>query len=55
LEAAFTPNLKAAFIFGNLVAAAIGITLVILALFLAADALQAFTKARTVRPAEART
>jgi len=54
LEAAFDPNLKAAFVFGNLVAAAIGIALVILALFLAADALQAFTKARTARPAEAR-
>jgi carbon starvation protein len=55
LEAAFNPKLSAAFIFGNLVAAAIGIALVILALFLAADALQAFTKARTARPAEART
>jgi len=51
--AAFTPGLKAPFIFGNLVAAAIGFTLVILALFLAWDALQAFTKARTLRPAAA--
>jgi len=55
LQAAFTPGLKAPFIFGNIVAAAIGFALVILALFLAADALQAFTKARTARPAEART
>jgi carbon starvation protein len=54
LQAAFTPGLKAAFIFGNLVAAAIGFALVILALFLAWDALQAFTKARTLRPAAAR-
>jgi len=52
---AFDPALKAAFIFGNLVAAAIGFALVILALFLAWDALQAFTKARTMRPAEAQT
>ncbi len=53
LQAAFAPGLKAAFIFGNLVAAAIGFTLVILALFLAWDALHAFTKARTLRPAAA--
>ena len=53
LQAAFTPGLKAPFIFGNLVAAAIGFTLVILALFLAYDAVQAFTKARTLRPAAA--
>jgi len=54
LQAAFTPGLKAAFIFGNVVAAAIGFALVILSLFLAWDALQAFTKARTLRPAAAR-
>jgi carbon starvation protein CstA len=54
LQAAFTPGLKAPFIFGNLVSAAIGFALVILALFLAYDALQAFTKARTLRPAAAR-
>ncbi|HWT77312.1 MAG TPA: carbon starvation CstA 5TM domain-containing protein, partial [Candidatus Methylomirabilis sp.] len=54
LQAAFAPGLKVPFIFGNLVSAAIGLTLVILALFLAYDALQAFTKARrTLRPAAA--
>jgi len=35
------------------VAAAIGFTLVILALFLAYDAVRAFTKARILRPAAA--
>jgi carbon starvation protein len=54
LLAAFDPNLKAAFIFGNLVAAVIGFALVILALFLAWDAVQAFTKVRPLRPAAAR-
>jgi len=54
-QAAFAPNLKAPFIFGNLVAAAIGITLVILALFLAYDALRAIGRARTLRPAAVRT
>jgi len=53
LQAAFAPGLKAAFIFGNLVAAAIGFALVILALFLAWDALQAFNRTRTLRPAAA--
>jgi carbon starvation protein len=53
-QAAFTPGLKAAFIFGNLVAAAIGFVLVILSLILAWDALQAFSRARTLRPAAAR-
>ncbi len=53
LQAAFTPGLKAAFIFGNLVAAVIGFALVILALLLAWDALKAFTKARTLKPATA--
>ncbi len=53
-QAAFTPGLKAAFIFGNLVAAAIGFVLVILSLILAWDALQAFSKARALRPAAAR-
>jgi carbon starvation protein len=56
-QAAFTPGLKAAFIFGNLVAAAIGVVLVILSLVLAYDAFQAFgraQKARPLRPAAAR-
>jgi carbon starvation protein len=56
-QAAFTPGLKAAFIFGNLVAAAMGAVLVILSLVLAWDALQAFGRAkrtRTLRPAAAR-
>lgn len=53
-QAAFAPGLKAAFIFGNLVAAAIGFALVILSLVLAWDALQAFSKARALRPAAAR-
>ena len=54
LQAAFTPGLKAAFVFGNLVAAAIGFVLVILALFLAWDAWQAFGRARSVvKPATA--
>jgi carbon starvation protein len=56
LEAAFAPGLKAAFVFGNLIAAAIGIALTILSLVLAWDALTAFNKARTapMRPAAAR-
>lgn len=54
LQAAFTPDLKAAFVFGNLAAAAIGFVLVILALFLAWDAWQAFGRARSVvKPATA--
>jgi carbon starvation protein len=53
-QAAFTPGLQAAFVFGNLVAAAIGFVLVILSLVLAYDALQAFGRARTLRPAAAR-
>ncbi len=56
-QAAFTPGLGAAFVFGNVVAAAIGTALVILSLVLAYDALQAFGKAkqaRTLRPAAAR-
>ncbi len=56
-QAAFAPGLKAAFVFGNLVAAAIGAVLVILSLVLAYDAFQAFgraQKARTLRPAAAR-
>ena len=53
LQAAFAPGLKAAFVFGNLVAAAIGFALVILAAFLAWDALQAFNRARGLKPAEA--
>jgi carbon starvation protein len=56
LQAAFTPGLKAAFIFGNLIAAVIGFALTILSLILAWDALHAFNKARSVklRPAAAR-
>jgi carbon starvation protein len=56
-QAAFTPGLKAAFVFGNLVAAVIGAALVILSLVLAYDAIQAFGRAqktRTLRPAPAR-
>jgi len=56
-QAAFTPGLNAAFVFGNLVAAAIGVVLVILSLVLAYDAFQAFgraQKARPLRPAAAR-
>ncbi len=55
-QAAFAPGLKAAFVFGNLIAAAIGFALTILSLILAWDALTAFNKARTVplRPAAAR-
>jgi len=57
LQAAFTPGLKAAFVFGNIVAAAIGFALVILSLILAWDAVQAFGRARragSLRPAAAR-
>jgi carbon starvation protein len=56
-QAALTPDLKGAFVFGNLVAAAIGFALVILSLVLAHDALQAFGRARKapLRPAAART
>jgi carbon starvation protein len=54
-QAAFTPGLKAAFVFGNMVAAVMGFALVILSLILAYDALQAFNKARSaLRPAAAR-
>ncbi len=55
-QAAFTPGLKAAFVFGNLIAAAIGFALTILSLILAWDALTAFNKARTapLKPAAAR-
>ena len=54
LQAAFTPGLKAPFIFGNLAAAAIGLALTILSLILAYDAVQAFGRARrTLRPAVA--
>ncbi len=53
LQAAFGPGLKAAFVFGNVIAAAIGFALVILSLILAWDALQAFGRARrmAVQPA----
>jgi len=56
-EAAFTPGLGPAFVFGNLVAAVIGVVLVVLSLVLAYDAIQAFgraQKARTLRPAAVR-
>jgi carbon starvation protein len=53
-QAALAPDLKGAFVFGNLVAAGIGFALVILSLVLAYDALQAFNRARTLRPAAAR-
>jgi carbon starvation protein len=54
-QAIFTPGLKAAFVFGNLVAAVIGFVLVILSLVLAYDAIQAFGRARrALRPAAAR-
>jgi carbon starvation protein len=53
-QAALDPNLKGAFVFGNLVAAGIGFVLVILSLVLAYDAIQAFGRARTLRPAAAR-
>ncbi len=54
-QAAFAPGLKAAFIFGNLVAAVMGFALVILSLILAWDAWQAFSKARGgLKPAAAR-
>jgi len=56
-QAAFAPGLKAAFIFGNLVAAAIGTALVVLSVVLAYDAIQAFGRAqktRTLQPAAAR-
>ncbi len=51
-QAAFKPGLSAAFVFGNLIAAVIGVALVILSLILAWDAVQAFGKAR-LRPAAA--
>jgi carbon starvation protein len=53
-QAAFAPGLKAAFMFGNLIAAAIGFALVILSLVLAWDALQAFGRARSLKPATAK-
>jgi carbon starvation protein len=53
-QAAFAPGLKAAFMFGNLIAAAIGFALVVLSLVLAWDALQAFGRARGLKPATAK-
>ncbi len=50
LRAAFAPGLNAAFVFGNLVSAAIGFALALLALLLAHDALRAFGLARRPRP-----
>jgi carbon starvation protein len=54
LQAAFAPGLKAAFVFGNLASAAMGFALVILSLILAWDALQAFGRARSLKPAAAK-
>jgi carbon starvation protein len=56
LQAVFTPGLKAAFVFGNLISAVIGFSLTILSLILAWDALTAFKKVRSaaMRPAAAR-
>jgi len=53
-QAAFAPGLKAAFVLGNMIAAAIGFALVILSLVLAWDALQAFSRARALKPATAK-
>jgi carbon starvation protein len=52
--AALKPGLAPAFWFGNLVAGLIGLVLVILSLILAYDAVQAFGKARSLRPATAK-
>lgn len=52
-QAAFRPGLAGAFVFGNLLAAAIGLVLAILALMLAADGLGAFTRARQLKPLHA--
>jgi carbon starvation protein len=54
LQAAFAPGLKAAFVFGNLASAAMGFALVILSLILAWDAMQAFGRARSLKPATAK-
>ncbi|HSB67704.1 MAG TPA: carbon starvation CstA family protein [Candidatus Methylomirabilis sp.] len=51
LRAAFTPGLNAAFVFGNVIAAAMGFALTILSLVLAWDAVQAFIRVRKVRAA----
>ncbi len=54
LQAAFTPGLALAFVFGNLVAAIIAFALVILAVLLAVDGVRSFQRARgQVRPAPA--
>ena len=52
-EAALKPGLSGAFIFGNLLAAGIGLVLSVLALLLAADGLGALTRARHLRPLHA--
>jgi carbon starvation protein len=52
-QAALKPGLAAAFVFGNLLAGAIGLVLAILAVLLAADGLGAFTRARQLRPLHA--
>jgi carbon starvation protein len=55
-QAALTPGLNAAFVFGNVISAAMGCALSILSLVLAWDAIQAFGRARAkgLRPAAAR-
>ena len=52
-EAALAPGLSGPFIFGNLLAAAIGLVLAILAVILAADGLESFARARHLRPLHA--
>ena len=56
-QAMFAPGLKAAFVFGNAIAALMGFALAILSLILAFDALKAFNKVRkgkTLKAAAAR-
>ena len=55
-QAALTPGLNAAFVFGNVISAVMGCALSILSLVLAWDAIQAFGRARAkgLRPAAAR-
>jgi carbon starvation protein len=57
LQAAYTPGMKAAFVFGNVISAVIGFALTILSLILAWDAVRAFVKVRkahALRPATVR-
>jgi len=53
VEAALKPGLSGAFIFGNLLAGAIGLVLAVLAVLLAADGLGSFSRARQLRPLHA--